>query len=755
VLMRGVLSGLVASGRVGGGRARSMWGAGVLFGVFVLAAVCVAGVLSAVAGAYATVAPPTRYSSATSLPDGRVYELVSPANKHGYEAGGNLQGSEARYFAASVATADGNAVSFGARGTASETNSSGVNQIFVAQRSSGGWRSRAAMPRGENLTETKTIAILGQQPEWFDFSSDLSHFAFGIEAADVRSAPRDSFANLYLAGPDPFAEPVWLARPVGEEIKLENDISHKISVLGGSPDLSTVYFAYQQPLISGVQMNSGHPWGLYEYRDGALSYAGVLPDGSVDPNGAAPLAITEGRGSGSYSPAATGNQVSADGSRVFFVSPEPESQQAVTPPEMYVRETDPNGRQRTVLVSQSQLPGHAGEPAPHGVGRLATTPPGPRAGGSFRSTDKEADFASMLGYASPDGSHVFFKSSDRLTGEAPEGGGVYDFNVDTGVLEYVAAPGLAGIVTVARDGSSFVFEDSAASPFELDRWSAGPHGGSVTRIAQLPHSEDLCGGVSCVGPARLVDHNNVLVFSAEAPIAGFNDTGSFMQIFRYDFASNELSCVSCPPAGIPPSGDAVLSQPDNYFNFTYIISGTPQYVVADTRGVSADGSRVYFDTPDPLVLRDTNGKRDVYEWENGAVFLISSGSSPDHSLFLDSSESGGDAFFTTTSELVQGDTDLSFDVYDARVPRPGDVLPPESVPCQGDVCQGPPSVPSLLGLPASATFDGLGNVSATVAAPTVKKAVKHKKKLKKKRKGKGRKAAVRSPDGAKRKGRGK
>src|SRR4029077_16322858 len=40
--------------------------------------------LPATAGAYATLAPPPLFSSAPGLPDGRVYEQVSPANKHGY-----------------------------------------------------------------------------------------------------------------------------------------------------------------------------------------------------------------------------------------------------------------------------------------------------------------------------------------------------------------------------------------------------------------------------------------------------------------------------------------------------------------------------------------------------------------------------------------------------------------------------------------------------------------------------------------------
>ena len=80
-----------------------------------------------------------------------------------------------------------------------------------------------------------------------------------------------------------------------------------------------------------------------------LSEAGVLPDGSLDQFGAVPAASLHGR-------AITGNQVSADGLRAFFVSPDPAScgngnDCAVDPPELYVRE---NG-EKTVLVSQDTL----------------------------------------------------------------------------------------------------------------------------------------------------------------------------------------------------------------------------------------------------------------------------------------------------------------------------------------------------------------------------------------------------------------
>ena len=175
------------------------------------------------------------------------------------------------------------------------------------------------------------------------------------------------------------------------------------------------------------------------------------------------------------------------------------------------------------------------------------------------------------------------------------------------------------------------------------------------------------------------------------------------------------------PRGVTANGDASISsvQPSESYEVVTDNSG-----MVDSRGISSDGGRVFFDSPAPLVAQDTNTNapevevsegqfgpqgRDVYEWENGVVYLISGGKSPRNSLLLGNSESGGDVFFATTEGLVSGDTDGGYDVYDARVPHPGDNPPAAAVPCEGSVCQGPPRVPSPLAAPSSATFSGLGN----------------------------------------------
>lgn len=670
--------------------------------------------MSASVGAYATIGPPPQPSSSSGLPDGRVYEEVSPANKHGYQAGAIGTNPETPAIVGvngSVASPDGNAVSFSSAGPAAETDSSGLNLTFVAEKTLGGWVSRSTMARGMKLNERDSLFI--QEPDWYDYSPDLSHLAYAVNGAQLAEAPADSAANFYLLGSDPLAEPTWLMHSIAGP-SLEG-LSGGDELVGMTPDASVIYIAYGGKLLPQDASRSG--WGVYEYhQDGSLTEATVLPDGSLPAGGGQPAATTTSAeydyGAGENNPASFDNQLSEDGKRLFFVAGG----------QLYVHEILPDGSEHSVLVSASRAEGHVGEQAPNGVSLFANLTR-KTIGGT--EVEKAVESAPTYAYASPDGSHVFFQSVDQLTDDAPNGTEekVYDFDVDSESLEYLPSVTLGGIVTAAKDGSSFVFVNGSGSSPELDLWSAGPGGGTTRAIAVLP-------GGGFVGPGRMVEDGSVLVFQAQAPIAGFNN-GGLEQIYRYDVNTNELDCLSCPPAGIKPSGNSYLSATDQYLTPFGGASGAEK-PVNDVRGVSSDGSRVFFDSPDPLVSRDTDGQLDMYEWENGAVFLISSGTSSDYSLFLDNSESGGDAFFATNDELVEGDNDAGFDVYDARIPRPGDNPPPAAVPCSGDVCQGPPSVPNLLGAPPSATFNGVGNIVeelAIASKSTPKKAVSKKPSL--------------------------
>jgi hypothetical protein len=703
--------------------------AGAAFGVMLLAVL----VFSPAAGADATTAPPPVFSSASGLPDGRVYEEVSPPDKNGFNAGVKTENHELLPDWG-VAAASGNSMMFWGNGPMGEESFSGLDTAFIASHTSGGgWHTRSATPRPYGEFPNSALRLLDYSLTWLYASDDLSHLVFSSYGAWV--GPPDEIghnveigkgpslygnSNIFLTGSNPSVPPTWLGQP---SIAASAPANYQEPMpVGGTPDLSTVYFASRTPLLpadAARAANSG-PWGFYEYRDGTLSEAGVLPDGSLNPYGAAPAAVAN-LDFHILRPGRHNNEVSADGSSAFFVSPDPIAATSTDTepldycyyspctsevPQLYVRKTAADGSQSSVLVSQSQLPGHVGQPAPDGpdLGYMQAGAPYGEANRYF--------------YASSDGSHAFFTSVDRLTALAPENSEVkeYGFDVDTNVLTYI--PHVAGgIVASAQDGSWLLFEDTTTSPTDLDLWVAGPEGGSVQPVAQLEGGE--------VSSVQVASDSSVVAFASSAAIAGFNNGGGGIQeVYRYDVPSNSLSCVSCPGAGATPMGASLSTV------FEYPVGQEPgpngnTTAINEPRDLSADGSRVFFQTPNALVPQDTNGVGDVYEWENGTVFLISSGTNNEPTQLLDGSETGDDLFFATAQGLAPGDTDGAFDVYDARVPRPGDNPPVAAVPCQGDVCQGPPSVASLLGAPASATYSGLGNAAAPAG---VKPSAKPKRK---------------------------
>ncbi len=682
----------------------------------------------ATAGAYAAIEGPPAYSSASGLPNGRVYEQVSPADTNGNEAGFGTSpydvGDLEHY---GVAAPDGQSVLF--EGTGALGNSPwGASQWFVATRDTSGWTTRAIEPRAQQ-TLGEVGGILGAKAKTLDPSEDLSSSL--VESASRETLaplagtncpnPRGSVAQLYLAGPNPFDAAVWLEQPeMGPPASpVVNCEKYRGGVpAGGSPNFSVVYFAYPGTLLPEDAARAAHAgsgesveaWGFYEYRDGLLSEAGVLPNGNLDPFGAVPAASGHGR-------SRVGNEVSESGEDAFFVSPDPASCEeyggqndcAADPPELYVREDG----DKTVLVSDDAL---TGSPAPNGVAQM----PNP-------TRQEGAEFDGSYVFASPDGSHAFFQTVDCLTEKALVagacGGGakVYDFDLETGAVSYL--PGVAGeIVATSRSGATmaFVRPENGGEPPELDLWS----GEVVTPVTQLAEP-------SGVPEARLSDDGNVLVFSTASRLSSlFNSDGS-EEIYRYDTASNELGCVSCAPPGTTPRGDAWFS--DLYagesFEKNEFVVGT-----RDDRGMAAEGNEIFFDSPDPLVTRDANTNspelplkeeglaaqgRDVYEWDDGVVSLISSGNSARNSFLLDNSESGSDVFFATDESLAPGDDlDGGYVVYDARVPAPGETPPGGSAECVGSGCQGASRSQPPVSLPTSAVFSGIGNPAPETSPPS-------------------------------------
>jgi DNA-binding beta-propeller fold protein YncE len=162
------------------------------------------------------------------------------------------------------------------------------------------------------------------------------------------------------------------------------------------------------------------------------------------------------------------------------------------------------------------------------------------------------------------------------------------------------------------------------------------------------------------------------VFTSTLPITGF-DNGDQYEVFRYDSAAHDIDCVSCNPTGQEPVTDSRLA----------------------TNGRSmADDGRVFFTTGEPLVLRDSNGKLDAYEWDDEEVELVSSGTSFFNSGLLSVTGDGTDAFFFTRQILAGNDGNGNLmKLYDARAGGGFFVIPPPPQCAASDECHGAGSQP--------------------------------------------------------------
>jgi hypothetical protein len=175
------------------------------------------------------------------------------------------------------------------------------------------------------------------------------------------------------------------------------------------------------------------------------------------------------------------------------------------------------------------------------------------------------------------------------------------------------------------------------------------------------------------------------------------------EMYSYEPGTGELVCVSCGSAN----------------------SAATSNTWASSNGIfMSDDGRTFFSTADPLVARDTNGLRDVYEYVEGRPQLISSGTSAIDSQNVNSglffaglsgvSADGVNVYFSTYESLVPQDHNGSFlKFYDARTGG-GFPFVATLAPCEAaDECAGsgssPPTLPSAT---SSAMLGDGGNVGS-------------------------------------------
>jgi hypothetical protein len=152
----------------------------------------------------------------------------------------------------------------------------------------------------------------------------------------------------------------------------------------------------------------------------------------------------------------------------------------------------------------------------------------------------------------------------------------------------------------------------------------------------------------------------------------------------------------------------------------------PHYQLQWPRILSADGRKLFFNSYDSLVPRDSNGAGDVYEWEAassasacaemgaelyvesaaGCLSLISTGESPQDSEFLEASPDGANVFFATAQSLLPQDQG-AIDIYDARQLGGFPPVSPAPAACEGESCQPKASQPA--GTSPGSAVAGPGN----------------------------------------------
>jgi Tol biopolymer transport system component len=630
-----------------------------------------------------TTATPKDSIGNTGLPDGRVYEMVAPVDNNDAEVyqpevtdGDNVQTDTQLPFQAST---EGNAIAYVGSPTTGGNEAAGNesgNQYVARRAGNGVWTQTNVSPVGLPSAVFQT------------FSSDLSvGFVDSLEALSP-STPG-------------FGQEV----PPGGSY----DVLYSRSTTGSN--VYTPVFSGTPPYRSRLEFQSfGVAYHLFgggarAFAPRALFYAGASADSShvlFEANDA----LTANAEGGPESQFAEENNLyeSVDGHlRLVNVLPDGSTKANATFGGPNFEQAHPSSFERPSFSHVISEDGSRVFWTDLNTGHIYMRENG--------KTTVEISSAGKYWTATADGSEVFYTNGD-----------LYEYDVEndqtTDLTPGVAVQGVVG----ASENGEYVYYVTAG--FDLDLW----HNGATTSIKTLAASDDEVvpygpnsGGDWQPGFASRMaevtpDGRNLVFMSTNG------DSADIGRVEVYDADTNQVYCASCG------AGSSKGFVPITFSN-TYL-----------KRWISADGSRVFFDSYEGLVPQDTNGKLDVYEWERpgsgsceaatGCIYLLSGGTSTDKSYFVDASASGNDVFIVTRAKLLPQDADENYVMYDARVDGFEPVMPSA---CTGTGCQGLPGTPPIFATPSSVTFEGVGNFERPASAVKAKHAPKKKPKLKKKK----------------------
>ncbi len=694
-----------------------------------------------------------------ALPDGRRWEMVSPAAK----LGAAIEPITDKMVV--EASADGTALTYQAS-SPTEGNPFGYTNLeqILSDRSITGWATRdIGIPHA-----TATGFAVTQGPEYRFFNPQLTLAAVQPYGEfDPALSPEASESTAYLhdlgatcgsacfrplVSGAPGFENVPPGIEFGEEGACSPAPGRSAAPVCGPEFLDATDDLSHVVLRSGAELTPGAgAQQLYEWSAGTLSHLSVLPGpaGESAPPGEARIGL-ENQG--------TRGAISADGSRIDWSTREA----------LYQRDTSTG---ETVQLDRVEA----------GCGGCES------GGGRFQ-------------FASADGSRVFFTDNNKLTegsGANRAGAGkadLYECKVEvdgTGELACAltdltpkngteAAEVQGSILGASADGSYLYFVANGAltgAPNARgERAAPGTcegligsqsftetcnlyldHDGTVSFVASLS-AEDLKDWSELGRQPTRVSRNGLwLEFLSSHSPTGYDsrDAASgrpVAEAYLYSAVANRLICASCDPTGARPDGreyhllepgsGGLVGNPGNAWVSHGLVAATvPGWTTLNLEAGAtkesryqdrylSNSGRLFFNAADALVPQDSNGNFDVYEYEptgvggcsessstfgarsGGCVDLISAGTSGQESAFMDASESGDDVFFLTYSRLNPTDTDNQLDIYDAHVCSAASPCLPEAAPspepCSGEACQQALQ-PPIESSPSSQSFSGPGN----------------------------------------------
>lgn len=684
-------------------------------------------------------------SPALALPEGRVYEKVSPLFKGGYGAN-EILGVEP----------GGEGVAFKSLGIFAGDLNAELGDTYETTRSASGWSTVALVPPASMAPKAN---VRGFSPSlgaslWELYLGTQNH---KVEAKSVQFAVHpagapDTTAGFQLAGPGLTAVDDG---PLGENIVGR----------GASADFCHVFVGAAFPLLPEAEAASGE--SLYDVSAGCHGEPAYTRLVALNSAGG----LLSDRCQVEYEGF---NDISGDGSEIFFTDDEPENCLKQThKQQLFVRV----GGVRTLEVSK---------------------PLGECVGGEVPCPGWGSRAAVVFGGASEDGSRVFFTTASRLdpVHDLDSGSDLYMARIGcpgevsgceagqrvvTGLTQVSHDPvagqaaEVQGVVSVAPDGSRVYFVARGVLSEAPNQQGVSAVSGAENLYAydsvtgQTAFVGDLCSGpgeVSCPSDLNTLEgtggrndlslwkafpkvfaqtagaDGRFLVFSTYARLitAGPEADGDDAQdVYRYDAQTGSLLRVSLGEAGFDSNGnrndgETILGTLDLeparagdarvQWPATGGIYGEERGVVR--RAMSEDGSRIVFSTFEPLSPHAENGQIDVYEWHDGAVSLLSCGCStgPDREPVI--TPSGRDVFFMSSAGLVPEDTDGALDVYDARLGGGFASVEAPAQRCEGDACQGPLTNPVPLLVPGSAVQAPGENVIPAEPAPAIQAKAKAK-----------------------------